>query len=115
MSAFPLTLPPHHGIVGIKITEIFYLTHLLFVDDVLIFLNDNIGNTTILQNVFELFQKATCMAINILRSTLTTAGSSWLEVQFALHHFPFTLHSEVLGISFEGPGLQNCVLDLAHL
>lgn len=35
-------------LVSIKIFENFYLTHLLFVDDILIFLNGSIGDTTIL-------------------------------------------------------------------
>lgn len=33
---------------SIKITENYILTHLLFVDDVLIFLNGSIGDTTVL-------------------------------------------------------------------
>jgi len=43
-------------LVSIKISENLYLTHLLFVDDILIFLNGSIGDTTILQNIFKLFQ-----------------------------------------------------------
>eukprot|EP00253_Pinus_taeda_P036677 PITA_36677 len=37
----------------------FYLTHLLFVDDILIFLNDSIGDSTTLHNSMLLFQRAT--------------------------------------------------------
>lgn len=89
-------------IVGIKIMENYFLTHLVFVDDVLIFLNGCIGDTTVLQNVFYLFQKATCMAINVHKSTLTAASCSQLEVQFTLHQFPFTLHSMEEGLKYIG-------------
>jgi len=40
----------------IKISENCYLTHLLFVDDILIFLNGSIGDTIVLQNILTLFQ-----------------------------------------------------------
>eukprot|EP00253_Pinus_taeda_P003164 PITA_03164 len=75
----------HRGgrLVGIKIMDNCFLTHLLFVDDVLIFLNGSIGDTTALQHVFELFQKATGMIINVHKSTVMAVGykiadSIWL-------------------------------------
>jgi len=40
---------------GIKITNNFILTHLLFVDDVLIFLNGGVGDLTYLHSVMLLF------------------------------------------------------------
>lgn len=102
-------------IMGIKIMENCFLSHLLFVDDVLIFLNDNIGDTLALQYVFDLFQKATGMIINVRKSTLTAVGCSQLEVQFTLSHFPFTSHpAEISRLPAETFGLQNCRLDLAH-
>lgn len=67
-------------IVGIKITENCTLTHLLFVDDVLIFLNGSIEDITALQNAFGLFQQATGMVINVNKSTLNTLGCSQLEI-----------------------------------
>ena len=48
-------------IAGIKITNTCILTHLLFIDDVLIFLNGGIGDSTSLHNAFGIFQKATEM------------------------------------------------------
>eukprot|EP00253_Pinus_taeda_P021333 PITA_21333 len=52
-------------ITRIKIMENCSLTHLLFVDDVLIFLNGSMADTCALQNVFDLFQKASGMTINV--------------------------------------------------
>jgi len=42
-------------ITGIKIMENFSFIHLLFVDDVVIFLNGSMADTSALQNVFDLF------------------------------------------------------------
>ena len=76
---------------GIKITDICILTHLLFADDVLIFLNGGIGDMTILQNTITLFQTTTGMVINNTKSTIKATGCTHHEIQYALHRFPFTL------------------------
>lgn len=89
-------------IVGIKIMDNYFLTHLLFVDDVLIFLNESIGDTIALQNVFGLFQKEIGIVINIHKSTLTPASWSKTEVKFSLHWGPFTLHSLEVGLKYLG-------------
>lgn len=44
---------------GLKIMEHFYLTHLLFVDDILIFLNGSVRDTTSLNEILNLFCRAT--------------------------------------------------------
>lgn len=49
------------------------LTHLLFVDDVLIFLNGSIGDLTIIKVSFSLFQMAIGILINDTKSMLTEA------------------------------------------
>lgn len=61
---------------GIKITDNCFLTHLLFVDDVLIFLNGSMADSSTLHQVFELFQKETGMVINVQKSTLTAINCS---------------------------------------
>jgi len=89
-------------LTGIKITEIFYLTHLLFVDDILIFLNGSIGDTTTLQNLFMLFQQATGMMINDSKSTITTVGCTQHEFTFATQRFPFISLILTEGIKYLG-------------
>lgn len=73
-----------HLLSGIKIADNFYLTHLLFVDDILIFLNGSIGDSTTLHNSILLFQHATGMKINDNKSTITTAGFSIHEIAYAI-------------------------------
>eukprot|EP00253_Pinus_taeda_P030029 PITA_30029 len=77
-------------IAGIKITDTCILTHLLFVDDVLIFLNGGIGDLTSLHNAFGIFQKATRMVLNEEKSTITTTRCSQHEIYYALRRFSFT-------------------------
>lgn len=56
-------------ISGLKITEQFSLTHLLFVDDILIFLNGSVRDIIALNDILMLFCKATGMEINKDKST----------------------------------------------
>lgn len=91
---------------GVKITDKCILTHLLFVDDVLIFLNGSIGDLTDLQNVMAIFQTTTGMEINNLKYTLTVLGCTPHEIQFTLHKFPFTLLQLDDGLRYLGYWLE---------
>eukprot|EP00253_Pinus_taeda_P011273 PITA_11273 len=87
---------------GIKLADNFYLTHLLFVDDILIFLNGSIGDTTTLQNSMLLFQRATGMRINEQKSTITLVGCSIHETVYATQCFPFNSLPLADGIKYLG-------------
>eukprot|EP00253_Pinus_taeda_P029159 PITA_29159 len=91
-----------HLLTGIKIADDFYLTHLLFVDDILIFLNGSIGDTTTLQNAMLLFQQATGMKINEHKSSITSVGCSIHESVYASQRFPFVSLSLADGIKYLG-------------
>lgn len=89
-------------ITRIKITENCSLTHLLFVDDVLIFLNGSLANTSSLHLAFDLSQKATGMIINVHKSTLIAIGCSQHEVFYNRHRFPFPSHPMEEGMKYLG-------------
>jgi len=76
---------------GIRITDRCTITHLLFVDDVIIFLNGGLGDLTTIQHTINLFKTTTDMTINNSKSTITVCDCSPHEIQFALQRFPFTL------------------------
>lgn len=76
---------------GIRIIDNCIMSHLLFVDDVLIFLNGGIGVLIDIQNIITVFRIATGMEINSLNSTLSVSRCTPHEIQFTLHIFPFTL------------------------
>lgn len=67
------------------------MTHLLFVDDVLIFLNGGIFDLTSLHNAFGTFQKAMGMVLNEAKSTIIATGCPQHEIQYALRRFFFTV------------------------
>lgn len=69
---------------GIKITNECWLTHLLFVDDILIFLNGSVGDLTVIRSIFSLFMLATSMELNKHKSTFTKTACTQHEIHFAL-------------------------------
>lgn len=91
-----------HHLTGIKIVDNLFLTHLLFVDDILIFLNGSIGDSTSLHGSILLFQQATGMLINNNKSTITMVGCSIHQSTFASQRFPFTYSNLADGIKYLG-------------
>ena len=69
---------------GIKIATNLNITHLLFVDDILIFYNDSIREAERLSEILILFCKATGMQINLQKSSITTLNMEE-EVQRFFH------------------------------
>eukprot|EP00253_Pinus_taeda_P030540 PITA_30540 len=64
-------------IKGIEVAINLYITHLLFVDDILIFSNGSFNELKEFKNIFDLFMKATGMQINSGKSQVCVAG--WLS------------------------------------
>jgi len=91
---------------GIKITDGCILTHLLFVDDILVFINGNIGDISIIKANFSLFQAATSMIINNSKSTLTAAECTMHEIYFSLQRFHFTQLQLSDGLKYLGYKLK---------
>ena len=75
---------------GIKIAANLNITHLLFVDDILIFYNGSIKEAERLSELLILFGKATGMQINFQKSTITSTLNLEEEVlRTFLELFPF--------------------------
>ena len=74
---------------GINVSQHQHITHLLFVDDVLIFYSGTIQDLNTLAEILALFSTATGMEINERKSTLTTHRLDVVEVGHATHCFPF--------------------------
>lgn len=56
------------------------VTHLLFVDDILLFSNGSLEDCRCLKDLLDLFLKATSLCINGQKSSMTTSGLSRDEV-----------------------------------
>lgn len=69
---------------GLKITEECFLTHLLFVDDVLILLDGSIRDSLTFSRLLQLFSRATGMQVNREKSTISLARTIVNESQAAL-------------------------------
>eukprot|EP00253_Pinus_taeda_P027374 PITA_27374 len=87
---------------GLKISEECYLTHLLFVDDVLILLDGSMRDIRTFSRILELFSQATGMQVNREKSTITMTRTSVNEAQQALQAFPYSIHPIDRGLKYLG-------------
>jgi len=87
---------------GIQVAPNLYITHLLFVDDVLIFCSGTRGESKILRDMLDLFSKATGMDINVGKSSLISHRLSPREVEDITGHFPFTHSGMDEGLKYLG-------------
>eukprot|EP00253_Pinus_taeda_P023807 PITA_23807 len=76
---------------GIEVAVNLNISHLLFVDDILIFTNGTPNETAELRNIFDIFMKATGMQINSRKSQLIVEGLNKHDRAQILSHFPFEL------------------------
>jgi hypothetical protein len=87
---------------GIKISPVLFLTHLLFVDDVLIFSGGSRREVEVLRNILSLFSKATGMQINDRKSSLSTYLLTEEEEQAHNLFFPYERKTLDDGIKYLG-------------
>eukprot|EP00253_Pinus_taeda_P015594 PITA_15594 len=76
---------------GIEVAVNLSISHLLFVDDILVFTNGTPNEIAELSSIFELFMKATGMLINSRKSQLIVEGLNRQDRAQILAHFPFEL------------------------
>lgn len=75
---------------GLNITDQCFLTHLLFVDDVLIFLDGSIRDSTTLDKILAIFYRSTGMMANHTKSSISLAYTSAQESNLTLKRFPYS-------------------------
>lgn len=56
---------------GIPVAQNIFITHLLFVDDVLILCSSSVRDAVTLGGILDLFSKATGMEVNVVKSSIT--------------------------------------------
>jgi hypothetical protein len=76
---------------GISISPTLRISHLLFVDDVLIFCSGLRGDVEKLSSILDLFGRETGMQINAQKSTLSTHLMEEMETTCYKDLFPFNL------------------------
>ena len=82
------------------------ITHLLFVDDVLIFCSGDRRDTRVLKEILDLFTKATGMDIDFEKSTLTTHLLRPKEELELVENFPFISSGLDVGLKYLGFSLK---------
>ena len=94
---------------GIRVAPNLNITHLLFVDDILIFFNGSLMEAEKLSKIPFLFCKATKMHINSRKSPLTTFNLEDNVTRVLLELFPFLHYTLDEGIKYLGFRLKpNC-------
>lgn len=91
---------------GVQIAQNLFITHLLFVDDVMIFCSGTRGDTRALQEILEIFSKATGMEINAEKSTLSTHLMRPVEVEELTRVCPFNTAGLDEGLKYLGFSLK---------
>eukprot|EP00253_Pinus_taeda_P007705 PITA_07705 len=74
---------------GLEVAVNLFITHLLFVDDILLFTNGNINEIKEIKIIIDLFLKATGLQINERKSHLIFEGLSRQEEILIASHLPF--------------------------
>ena len=87
---------------GLQINDILHLTHLLFVDNVLIFLNGTRHDSVHFDLLLKHFCRATGMAPNSTKSTIILTGYSGLEQGTSLNLFDFVCTNIKDGLKYLG-------------
>ncbi len=98
--------------------DLYYLTHLLFFDDVLIFLDGSQQDSSTFHDILKLFAMATDMEANHSKSTITLSYTSPQEAKITHHFFSVPTSSprgwpQIPGVLAQAPLLLNYGLDLA--
>jgi hypothetical protein len=94
---------------GISISSTLKISHLLFVDDVLIFCNGQKGDADKLKVILDLFGRETWMQINEQNSTISSNNMNEEELECYKGHFPFDQKTLDEGLKYLGFHLKpNC-------
>eukprot|EP00253_Pinus_taeda_P033361 PITA_33361 len=80
-------------IKGLEVAVNLFISHLLFVDDILLFTNGSLNEVKELKNILDLFMKATRMQINLKKSHFILEGFSRNECSQITAILPFDVHT----------------------
>jgi len=87
---------------GLKISDDCYLTHLLFVDNVIIFLDGSIRDSRSFSKILSLFSFATGMLANHSKSSIIYTRTSIQESQYVHRLFPYGITPLDRGLKYMG-------------
>eukprot|EP00253_Pinus_taeda_P016222 PITA_16222 len=89
-------------IKGLEVAVNLFISHLLFVDDILLFTNGSLNELKELKNILDLFMKATGMQINLRKSQLLMEGFSRNECTQITAILPFEVYNMETSFKYLG-------------
>ena len=90
------------GFKGIPILNFLFVSHLLFVDDILIFCDGSHIDIDKLCEGLDLLQVATRMVINVHKSTITFSNMWEVKVHYLVSKLPFQVGYLDVGLKYFG-------------
>jgi len=102
----------------VRISKMTSLSHILFVDDILIFLNGSFRDSYYFKNILSLFCKATGMMPNYDKPTIIFVSCLQNEERYASQQFAFVRKELDTGLKYMGFKLKPngyCIIDWAWL
>lgn len=91
LSQFLLSTKRKADLKGIEVATNLFISHLLFVDDILLFCNGSREDVFQLKSFMELFLKATGMSINSQNSSIIHEGLLGVDLQIIFISLPFVV------------------------
>jgi len=89
-------------LAGVRLSDMSSITHLLFVDDVLIFLNGSFQDSYAFKAILDLFCIATGMQPNIAKSTIIIVSCQLNEARLASQFFEYERQDLDDGLKYLG-------------
>ena len=90
------------SLTGVWISNMSSITHLLFVDDVLIFLNGSFKDSYVFKSILSLFCKAIGMEQNFEKSTIIIVTCQPHETRFACQKFDYVRQDLDVALKYLG-------------
>ena len=98
-----------NNLEGIYVARGHYITHLMFVDDIIMFGNGSFGEWILYKDLLELLSKATGMAFSPQKSMLLEARWRTEDLALLKEILPFDVKSVDVGFKYRGCFLKpNC-------
>jgi len=87
---------------GIPITQVLYITHLLFVDDIMLFCDGSRQDIEKLSEGLSLIQVAAGMMVNVGKSTISCSNLTEEEIQRITNRLPYRTYDLDDGLKYLG-------------
>ena len=93
--------------IGIKVTKLLQILHLLFVDDILIMTNASVNEWLEIQSLLAVFCNATGLMINSQKTSFYQFGVQPVVLDSIIFFFPYEVNNIANGFKYLGYTLKD--------